>query len=82
MVEKFTETYVQDKIREHGHAVWQALERKASIFVAGNSKNMPQQVRQAFMDVCVQHGQLSELEAAQLMERMEKASRYQTECWS
>lgn len=50
--------------------------------MAGNSKNMPQQVRQAFTNVFIQHGGLNETEAVNRIEQMEKQKRYQTECWS
>ncbi|KAL1494820.1 hypothetical protein ABEB36_010352 [Hypothenemus hampei] len=74
--------YVQDKIVQHGELVWEALKRHAYIFVAGNSKNMPQQVRQAFRDVVIQKGKLNELEAENFLQAMEKQKRYEIESWS
>jgi len=74
--------YVQDKIKEHQELVWQALQRHGYIFVAGNSKNMPQSVRQAFINVCMNVGAMSEVEAVKFIETMEKQNKYQTECWS
>lgn len=73
---------MQDKIIEKGDLVWQALQKQGYVFVAGNSKNMPQAVRQAFINVCVENGNLLEAEATKLIETMEKQNRYQTECWS
>ncbi|KAF7269761.1 hypothetical protein GWI33_017217 [Rhynchophorus ferrugineus] len=74
--------YVQDKIVEHQELIWSALEKKAYIFVAGNSKNMPQAVRDAFINVCETCGKLSQDEAVMYIDKMEKQGRYQTECWS
>ncbi|XP_030746156.1 NADPH-dependent diflavin oxidoreductase 1 isoform X2 [Sitophilus oryzae] len=74
--------YVQDKIREHGELVWRALEKKGYVFIAGNSKNMPQAVRESFINVCEKWGNLSNTEAVRFIEVMEKENRYQTECWS
>ncbi|CAG9763747.1 unnamed protein product [Ceutorhynchus assimilis] len=74
--------YVQDKILEYGELVWQALDKNCYIFVAGNSRNMPQAVRNAFINVCIKHGNLSEANATKFVETMEKKNRYQAECWS
>ncbi|XP_050305008.1 NADPH-dependent diflavin oxidoreductase 1 isoform X2 [Anthonomus grandis grandis] len=73
--------YVQDKIRERGDLVWDALNRNAYIFLAGNPKKMPQQVREAFIDVCVKNGGLTRPDAVKFIENMEKRNKYQTECW-
>lgn len=79
----FVCSYVQHKIRECQDLVWDILQKKNSyIFVAGNSKMMPQQVRDAFIDVCVNKGEITKEEASMFLDRMEKTNRYQTECWS
>ncbi|XP_066258161.1 NADPH-dependent diflavin oxidoreductase 1 isoform X1 [Euwallacea similis] len=75
-------SYVQHKIKENGELVWNAIERNCYIFVAGNSKNMPQQVREAFVSVCVNYGRLQDSEAVKKIDLMVKQGRYQTECWS
>ncbi|KAJ8937008.1 hypothetical protein NQ314_012090 [Rhamnusium bicolor] len=74
--------YVQDKILENKTLVWGALQKKAFIFIAGNAKLMPQEVRKAFVSVCMECGEMSENDAIRFIETMEKTSRYQTECWS
>lgn len=74
--------YVQDKIVENGEIVWQMLDNGGSIFVAGNAKLMPQAVRNAFVQVCIQCGQMNENEAEKYIEHLEKINKYQTECWS
>ncbi|CAG9864993.1 unnamed protein product [Phyllotreta striolata] len=74
--------YVQDKIKENGPLVWELLQNEARIFVAGSSKNMPQGVRKAFLDVCQEAGGLSPEESTKFIEKLEKIGRYQTECWS
>nr|CAI5817859.1 unnamed protein product [Callosobruchus analis] len=80
--EQDEKVYVQHKIIEHKEMVWKALEKKAYVYVAGNSKNMPQSVREAFIDVCVEVGGMTKEEAVRFMEKMDKTGRYQTECWS
>lgn len=74
-------SYVQDKIKENSNLIWDTLERGASVFVAGNAKNMPQGVRKAFVDVCMESGNLTETEANGYIQNMENTGRYQTECW-
>ncbi|KAK9881165.1 hypothetical protein WA026_014513 [Henosepilachna vigintioctopunctata] len=73
--------YVQDKIREHKMTVWSMLETKCMVFIAGNSKFMPQDVRKAFVDVCKECGSMNDNEAEQYIAKMEFENRYQTECW-
>lgn len=49
--------------------------------MAGNAKNMPRDVRQAFVSVCMTCGQLTNDEANNYIKQMESNGRYQTECW-
>ncbi|KRT79284.1 hypothetical protein AMK59_7994 [Oryctes borbonicus] len=74
--------YVQHKLLEEASTIWNALkDKKAYIFVAGNSKNMPQEVRNAFVSTCIEQGNLSKEEAEKLIREMERTNRYQTETW-
>ncbi|XP_044266839.1 NADPH-dependent diflavin oxidoreductase 1 isoform X1 [Tribolium madens] len=72
--------YVQHKILENSDLVWDFLQRNGQIFIAGNAKLMPQEVRQAFVSVCEER--MSKEQAERFIEMMEKQGRYQTECWS
>ncbi|CAH0555397.1 unnamed protein product [Brassicogethes aeneus] len=73
--------YVQHQILNNSEKIFKALTSGGYVFVAGNAKQMPQSVRQAFVDVLVKHG-MSDDEATKFIETMEKTNRYQTECWS
>lgn len=66
---------------ENRDLIWSRLEQGGLIFVAGNAKNMPQGVRKAFLDVCILSGKLTEKQANEYIQHMEKIGRYQTECW-
>ncbi|XP_074026251.1 NADPH-dependent diflavin oxidoreductase 1-like isoform X1 [Leptinotarsa decemlineata] len=77
-----TKVYVQDKIIENKLLVWEALQKDAFIFVAGNARNMPQGVRQAFIEVIRECGVMTLENATHYVENMEKSGRYQIECWS
>ncbi|CAH1998566.1 unnamed protein product [Acanthoscelides obtectus] len=80
--EQDEKVYVQHKIIEHKEIVWKALQKKAYVYVAGNSKNMPQSVREAFTEVCIDIGGMTKEKAVHFMDIMDKTGRYQTECWS
>uniref|UniRef100_A0A1Y1KHU1 NADPH-dependent diflavin oxidoreductase 1 n=3 Tax=Photinus pyralis TaxID=7054 RepID=A0A1Y1KHU1_PHOPY len=72
--------YVQHKIEENGDLLWELLRtRNVYVFVAGNAKNMPRQVREAFVSVCKMNGGMANADA--FIENMEKTGRYQTETW-
>lgn len=74
---------MQHKITENQDIVWKALQKSNSyIFVAGNSKFMPKEVKDAFVSVCINKGGMTEHEAHNYLNKMEKMNRYQIECWS
>lgn len=76
-------TYVQDKIREQGQHVYNAIVNgNGMVFVCGSSGNMPKGVRQALVDILVQNGEaVDEAWAEQYLESMEKQGRYKQETW-
>lgn len=74
---------MQHKIKENGDLLWPMLKNKNTyIFIAGNSKNMPKQVREAFIDICKINGGMALEDATCFIEDMEKNGHYQTETWS
>ncbi|KAF2215481.1 hypothetical protein CERZMDRAFT_35535, partial [Cercospora zeae-maydis SCOH1-5] len=74
--------YVQDQIRANGVKVCEALLQKdGKVYVCGSSGNMPKGVRQALMDVFVEHGAISAEDAEAYLEKMEKSGRYKQETW-
>jgi sulfite reductase alpha subunit-like flavoprotein len=73
--------YVQDLIRQEGRLIKQLLDKDAFIIVCGSSGNMPKQVREAFIDVLVEHGRSSREEAEKRLEDMGKNGRYLQEVW-
>ena len=73
--------YVQHKILESQEKIRQLiLEKSGNFFVAGNSKNMPSQVREALVDALAV--ELGSEEAEKYVEKMEVTGRYQTETWA
>uniref|UniRef100_A0A1B6DR54 NADPH-dependent diflavin oxidoreductase 1 n=3 Tax=Clastoptera arizonana TaxID=38151 RepID=A0A1B6DR54_9HEMI len=74
--------YVQNIIEENSSLIWSYLKRTASIYVAGNSNNMPNSVKEAFINVFEKEGQINKEDATKRIEEMEINGRYQTETWS
>ena len=56
------------------------LDGEGWMFVAGNSKNMPTQVRRSLISALTTR--LGTEEAEKFVEKMENVGRYQTETWS
>eukprot|EP00802_Teleaulax_amphioxeia_P006300 Tamp_06304.p1 GENE.Tamp_06304~~Tamp_06304.p1 ORF type:complete len:447 (+),score=82.52 Tamp_06304:638-1978(+) len=74
--------YVQDKVREAGAQVWQALEAGGVIMVSGSSEKMPQDVREAFVSVVEQQAQQGRQYAEDYVKRLEIQRRYLQDTWS
>jgi len=75
-------SYVQHVIKANKDLVWKLLSSGAFIFLAGNSKNMPQSVREALCEVAKVCGNLSDDAAEEFISEMEQTGKYQTETWS
>jgi sulfite reductase alpha subunit-like flavoprotein len=76
-------SYVQHLIKEHAVCLWDLLSSKASIFLAGNSRNMPAGVKEAFVkDVACGIGQLSHNDAEQFLQNLENTGYFQSETWA
>ncbi|XP_023935479.1 NADPH-dependent diflavin oxidoreductase 1 [Bicyclus anynana] len=75
--------YVQHKIKEHSTELWHLIHNKgACIFISGNSKNMPDNVRAAFVEhVFSGSGSMDSTQARDLLESMERSDRLQVETW-
>jgi len=75
--------YVQDRLLEHSQLVWRLLaEEGAGVFIAGNAKRMPEDVRATFRKIIVREKGGTESEAEEYLIGLERSARYQTETWS
>nr|XP_039265010.1 NADPH-dependent diflavin oxidoreductase 1-like isoform X1 [Styela clava] len=75
--------YVQHRIAEHGQLLWDIISKcNGNIYVAGNSKNMPDSVRDAFLKIFKEFGEMTEKESFEFYETMQKNKKYQQETWS
>ncbi|ESO08448.1 hypothetical protein HELRODRAFT_74964, partial [Helobdella robusta] len=75
--------YVQHVLKNNGLLLWNLIDiRGASILLSGNSRNMPNSVHDAFVEIFKLYGRLSEAQALSYMEHLCKEFRYQLETWS
>ncbi|GIG39757.1 bifunctional nitrate reductase/sulfite reductase flavoprotein subunit alpha [Cellulomonas phragmiteti] len=68
--------YVQDRLREHGPALWSWLERGAHVYVCGDAARMAPDVDAALREVVARHGALDAGEADAYVKRLVAERRY------
>lgn len=75
--------YVQDKIRENGKALCDALVNEgASLFVCGDGAHMAKDVHAAFAELLVTHGGVPSAEKAEVfMKELATKKRYLKDVW-
>ncbi|KAK4055080.1 NAPDH-dependent diflavin reductase [Microbotryomycetes sp. JL201] len=73
--------YVQHKIPEFARQIWDYIERGGYIYVCGSSTQMPRSVKKALLNVFCLQGQMTETEAEQFWERLDKEGRIREETW-
>ncbi|MEO0413379.1 MAG: assimilatory sulfite reductase (NADPH) flavoprotein subunit [Verrucomicrobiota bacterium] len=73
--------YVQDKIRQEAEQFWQWLEQGAHIYVCGDASRMAKDVEKAILDVIAQQGGKDEDDAAEYLNELREADRYQRDVY-
>ncbi|WP_323118981.1 bifunctional nitrate reductase/sulfite reductase flavoprotein subunit alpha [Burkholderia alba] len=68
--------YVQDRMREHGAALWAWLEDGAHFYVCGDAARMAKDVDAALRAVVAEHGGMSDDRAREYVNRLAKDKRY------
>uniref|UniRef100_A0A3B4CYH7 NADPH-dependent diflavin oxidoreductase 1 n=1 Tax=Pygocentrus nattereri TaxID=42514 RepID=A0A3B4CYH7_PYGNA len=75
--------YVQHRVKEQAKLLWDLIANKNAVFyIAGNSKQMPTGVCDALKEVFQQEGGVTDSQAQEMLDGMEKAGRFQSETWS
>lgn len=74
--------YVQDLIKRNGESVAKLIADGAHIYIAGNAKDMPTAVKEAFANSVATQKKESLEEAMKSIEAMEQNGKYQTETWT
>ena len=68
--------YVQDRMREEGQELFAWLEEGGYFFVCGDAKRMAADVDKALHEVVATHGQMSDDQAGQYVQRLKAEGRY------
>ncbi|MFZ5479500.1 MAG: cytochrome P450 [Myxococcota bacterium] len=74
--------YVQDRLRERGAEVWDALDRGGSFLVCGDARRMAPAVAEALEDVFVEVGRLTPEAARARLDTLQAEGRYLQDVWS
>uniref|UniRef100_A0A8C2DH29 NADPH-dependent diflavin oxidoreductase 1 n=1 Tax=Cyprinus carpio TaxID=7962 RepID=A0A8C2DH29_CYPCA len=75
--------YVQHRVKEQSKLLWDLIAKKNAFFyIAGSAKQMPASVCDALKEVFQKEGGMSENQAQEMLDAMEKAKRFQSETWS
>lgn len=72
---------MQHVIHQQRDLCWHFLQNNGSIYLAGNSKNMPNNVRDEFINLTKETGEMTKEEAEAFIRHLEKNNRYQCETW-
>ncbi|HEX6259478.1 MAG TPA: sulfite reductase [NADPH] flavoprotein alpha-component, partial [Woeseiaceae bacterium] len=73
--------YVQHRMREQGARLYEWLERGAHLYVCGDASHMAVDVHQALLSVVEEHGGLSSERAAEYVNELKSARRYQRDVY-
>lgn len=73
--------YVQHRLREQGRDVFDWLERGAHVYLCGDGQRMAADVHQALVDVIAEQGARAPEQAAEYLEAMKQAKRYQKDVY-
>ncbi|OBZ19553.1 sulfite reductase [NADPH] flavoprotein, alpha-component [Bacillus sp. FJAT-27264] len=73
--------YVQHRLLEKSHELYQWLQEGAHVYVCGDEKHMAHDVHTALITVIQQEGRLSTEDAAAYLEQMQQEQRYQRDVY-
>jgi len=68
--------YVQQRLREHGRALYDWLENGAHVYVCGDAKRMARDVHAALVDVVAAHGGRGREQAEEYVNALQQQGRY------
>jgi sulfite reductase alpha subunit-like flavoprotein len=73
--------YVQDRMRESGAELWRWLEAGGHFYVCGDAKRMAKDVEAALGEIVQTHGSRNAEQAAEYLEALRAAGRYQRDVY-
>ncbi|KAI9085540.1 hypothetical protein K1719_032383 [Acacia pycnantha] len=74
--------YVQHKMREQSHRIWNLLAEGAAIYIAGSSTKMPADVSATLEEIVCKESGVSKDAALRWFRALEKSGKYHIEAWS
>lgn len=73
---------MQHKIKENCEFLWNLINNKSAyIFIAGNSKDMPDCVKTSFVEIFENQGNMNSEDAKNFLKKLEISKRFQLETW-
>lgn len=73
--------YVQDRMREHGKALYDWLEQGAHFYVCGDASRMAKDVHETLIQIVEENGGASREDAEAYVKRLQKDKRYQRDVY-
>jgi sulfite reductase (NADPH) flavoprotein alpha-component len=73
--------YVQHRLLENGHQIYDWLQRGAHIYVCGDATHMAGDVHNALLAIIKQHGGLSDDQSLEYIKNLKQAHRYQRDVY-
>lgn len=75
--------YVTHLLRQNAAEVWNIIgEKNGHIYICGDARNMARDVHNILKDICVENGNMSEVDAVKFIKKMEFQKRYSADVWS
>ncbi|XP_062844915.1 NADPH-dependent diflavin oxidoreductase 1 [Trichomycterus rosablanca] len=75
--------YVQHRVKDKTKLLWDLIANKnAAFYIAGNAKQMPSAVCDAVKEIFQQEGGVTESQAQEMLDIMERTNRFQSETWA
>ncbi|KAL0132349.1 hypothetical protein PUN28_000258 [Cardiocondyla obscurior] len=75
--------YVTHLLEKNKEEIWRVIgEQNGHIYVCGDARNMARDVHNILLKVVMERGNMSELDAANYIKKMESQKRYSSDVWS
>ncbi|CAB0037625.1 unnamed protein product [Trichogramma brassicae] len=81
--EQANKVYVTHLLEQNKDEIWDVIGKKnGHIYVCGDARNMARDVHNILLKVVMEKGNMSELQAADYIKKMDSQKRYSTDVWS
>jgi sulfite reductase alpha subunit-like flavoprotein/flavin-dependent dehydrogenase len=73
--------YVQDRLKEQGKLVWDAINAGDHFYICGDATKMAVDVEKALLEIICEHGKKKMDQAKAMLQKMSDENRYQKDVW-